>query len=296
MCRKIKWKTKKNYEQETIQNNKKITTFKYPDLYVRIVYDEWNRIIDVNQKIGNSASRFPKFYFIHKLKYTYNSKGLLISSSYLSGSSKESYCSKTVTKYIYDCHNELAQKRILTYKNNILSDEKIIDYINSYNHNGELKTRHIVQSNSQILKVECNLELKLRTIWNNNSRMYSVIYSEDKMDYYLNDSTYTFSLFFQKHENGIQTVEFLNSAGGTYLWYLFWFSLDLDINDTIDIYVFEPIFTSEMFLEIANYITEKYPKVSLIYLSMYHSHTSFIEVKKMNLIASKYGIEFRFLI
>lgn len=297
MYRKIKRNVKKYDKQEITQNNTKIITFRYPDLCVRITYDEWNRIIDVHQKIGNSASRFPKFYYIHNLKYEYNSQGLLSSSSYLSKSSKESYSSKTVTKYIYDCHNELIQKKILTYENNILSDEKIIDYINSYNQNKELETRYVIKPDSQILRVKCNLESKMRTIWNNNaSLIYSVLYSDSKMDYYLIDNTYTFSLFLKKHENGIQTIEFLNPAGGTYFWYLFWSSIDLDLNDTINIHISEPVFTSEVFLEIVNFIVKKYPKVSLIYLSMHHSYTSFVEAKKMNSIASKYGLEFRFLI
>lgn len=295
MNRKTKLKRKKNCKQETIQGKKRIVTFQYPDLYARIVYDEWNRIIDVYQKVGNHSSRFPKFYFIYKSKYEYNSQGLLISNSYFSGSTKDSYSSSTVTKYKYDCHNELAQKRILNYKNDILSDEKIIDYKNSYDQNNELKTRYVVQPDSQILRVECNS--KSRTILTNNGGIiYSVLYSDNKMDYYLADNTYAFSLHLQKHESGMKTVEFLNPAGGTYLWYPFWHSIDLDTNDTINIHIFEPLFTSEMFLEIAKYVTEKYPKVSLMYLSMNYSFTSFVEGKKMDSIASCYGLEFRFLI
>lgn len=61
MYRKIKRNVKKYDKQEITQNNTKIITFQYPDLCVRITYDEWNRIIDVHQKLGIPHHVFQNF-------------------------------------------------------------------------------------------------------------------------------------------------------------------------------------------------------------------------------------------
>lgn len=283
--------------------------YNYPDEEVKINLDKYNRCCGINVRSWVPMDHFPKMLLDRKIRFHYNEKGYLTKILDMRKEYNE-IASRIETAYFYDSYDSLEkiQRSYFEENNEIYVETR--EYQNIYHTDGTLEKINTIYPKGNICKANISYldGEKTTCVWDENSEIkYKIISSTDgtleKMDFYLPNGELSYSLMKKRAYDGTVLCERINPMKGKYIWKLLNQKQDsYEIDGKVipimqfEIKLYEPVFTSEMFLELLQFALEKSDTEISLHISGDWYCVPQKEAEQIYEMSLQYSVDYKFIV